>query len=67
MKEVFERISETYRVEIDTTNAKIGKCSLNASLTGIPLEDKIRLICRASNLEYEMDSNMIRLIGEGCE
>lgn len=67
LREVFERISLTYGFKIDTADARIGECQLNASLTGIPLEDKLRLICKASNLEYEIDERTIRLEGQGCE
>ncbi len=67
LEEVFNMISKQYGIEIKYSIESIENCRLNASLTGIPIEDKIRLICKGSNLSYKVESvNSILIYGEGC-
>lgn len=66
LDEVFSLIESRYGVEISFDEQSLAECKLNASLAGIPLEDKIRLICKASNLSYEVDKDKIIIDGAGC-
>ncbi|NJN25733.1 MAG: DUF4974 domain-containing protein [Cyclobacteriaceae bacterium] len=67
LSQVFELIENRYGVDISYNETKIEQCMLNASLVGIPLEDKIRLICKTSNLSYTINRDKIVIKGEGCE
>ncbi len=64
--QVFSLIESRYGVEIFYKEDQISSCFLNASLSGIPLEDKLRLICKGSNLSYSMKNNNIIIEGAGC-
>ena len=64
--EVFELIEERYGVHISYDSNALNDCRLNASLAGIPLEDKIRLICQTSNLTYTVKDSNIDIEGTGC-
>ena len=67
LADVFELLEKRYGVDILVDTNKIKSCYLNASLVGIPLEDKIRMICKTSNLEYKVNNKVISIIGEGCQ
>lgn len=67
LPEVFEALKKHYGVEIEYSRKNLKDCLFNASLVGIPLEDKIRLICKGGNLKYKIDQKLIVISGAGCQ
>ncbi len=66
IKEVFESIESAYGVDIVFDEELMSDCSLNASLEDMPLYDKLRLICKGINAQYEILDSHIIVSGKGC-
>lgn len=66
IKNVFTEIEEAYGVDIVYDAEALANCRLNASITDVPLYDKLRLICKAINAEYELLDSQIVVYGKGC-
>lgn len=67
IKKVFTEIEEAYGVDIVYDEETLANCRLNASLTDVPLYDKLRLICKAINAQYELLDSQIVVYGKGCD
>jgi transmembrane sensor len=50
---IVEKISTVYDVNIEYDKAKLGNISLNASIAKKPLDEKVKLICKAVNASYQ--------------
>jgi transmembrane sensor len=50
---IVEKISKVYDVDIEYDKAKLGNISINASISQKPLDEKVKLICKAVNATYE--------------
>jgi transmembrane sensor len=67
MKEVFMLLEEAYGVDIVYEEETFSKCYLNASLSSVSsLYDKLRIICKAINAEYQILDAHIIISGKGC-
>ena len=66
IKEVFAAIEQAYGVDIVFDEEALSTCYLNASLTDVPLYDKLKLICRGINTTYEIIDSHIIIYGKGC-
>src|SRR5690606_20932726 len=64
--EVFAAIEEAYGVDIVFDEEALSSCYLNASLTDVPLYEKLKLICRGINTTYEVIDSHIIIYGKGC-
>ena len=67
VKEVFKEIEDAYGVDIVYDEDVLSNCYLNASLSDVPLYEKLRLICKGINASYEMMDSHIIIYGEGCD
>lgn len=67
IKEVFQAIEEAYGVEVLFDEEAMATCYLNASLDGVPLKDKLRLICKAVNGTFEIMDSHIIVYSKGCQ
>jgi len=67
IREVFEAIEESYGVEIVFDEEALSSCYLNASLDDVAMHDKLRLICKAINANYEVMDSHIIVYGKGCD
>lgn len=65
--EVFDLIEEAYGVDIVYDREVMMNCQLNASLSDVPLNDKINLICKAIHATYEIIDSQIVIYSKGCE
>lgn len=63
---VFKVIEEAYGVDILYDAEALAHCKLNASIADVPLYDKLRLICRAIDAQYEVLDSQIVVYGKGC-
>ena len=66
IKDVFYAIEQAYGVDIVFDEEALSSCYLNASLTDVPLYDKLKLICRGINTTYEIIDSHIIIYGKGC-
>lgn len=66
IKIVFTEIEEAYGVDIVYDEEALANCRLNASLTDVPLYDKLRLVCKAIHAQYELLDSQIVVYGKGC-
>lgn len=67
IKDVFAAIEEAYGVEIVFDEEALSSCYLNASLTDVPLYEKLKLICMGINTTYEIIDSHIIIYGSGCD
>ncbi|HEU5148472.1 MAG TPA: FecR domain-containing protein, partial [Chryseosolibacter sp.] len=67
IKDVFATIEEAYGVEIVFDEEALSSCFLNASLTDVPLYEKLKLICMGINTTYEIIDSHIIIYGSGCD
>jgi ferric-dicitrate binding protein FerR (iron transport regulator) len=67
IKEVFQVIENAYGVDIVYDEEALSSCYLNASLSDVPLYDKLNLICKGINATYEMMDSHIIVYGKGCK
>jgi transmembrane sensor len=63
---VFERLKKAYGVEIIYDPTVIRKCTLTASLAGVPLHDQLRLLCASIGASYEVVDARIIVTSRGC-
>lgn len=66
IKDVFRIIEDAYGVDIVYDEEALATCYLNASLSDVPLYDKLKLICQGINATYEMMDSHIIIYGKGC-
>lgn len=66
LREVFDRIEEAYGIDVVYDEEVMQSCALNASLTDMPLHDKLRLICKGVNARYDIIDSHIVITGKGC-
>jgi ferric-dicitrate binding protein FerR (iron transport regulator) len=66
IKEVFQIIEDAYGVDIVYDEEALSTCYLNASLSDVPLYDKLKLICQGISATYEMMDSHIIIYGKGC-
>lgn len=66
IKVVFAAIEEAYGVDIVFDEEILSTCYLNASLSDVPLYEKLKLICKGTNTTYEIIDSHIIIYGRGC-
>jgi ferric-dicitrate binding protein FerR (iron transport regulator) len=64
--EVISTIEEAYGVHITYNEKVMGACQLTASLIDQPLDERLRLICKAVEAEYRIVDGQIIIEGKGC-
>lgn len=67
LRKVFEDLETAYGVEIVFDDEVLGDCALNASLNGLGLYEKMRLICMGVNAKFEVLDSHIVVSGQGCK
>ncbi|MBL7858606.1 MAG: FecR family protein [Cyclobacteriaceae bacterium] len=67
LSEVFTILEEAYGIEILYDKEVMADCALNASLINMSLFDKMRLICKGANAQYEILDSHIVITGKGCK
>ncbi|KAA0992201.1 FecR family protein [Dyadobacter aurulentus] len=65
--EIFADLEKTYGITIVYDPTVIGNCPVTASLTGEPLNEKLKLLCKAIHAGYEYVNGEIVVSGKGCE
>lgn len=67
VSEIFAELEKAYGITIVYDFTVIGKCPVTASLTGEPLNEKLKLLCKAVRASYETVGGKIVVTGKGCE
>ncbi|SDE11445.1 FecR family protein [Dyadobacter soli] len=65
--EIFAELEKAYGITVVYDTTVIGKCPVTASLTGEPLNEKLKLLCKAVRASYETVGGKIVVSGKGCE
>lgn len=67
LSSVFDQLEAAYGIDIVYDEEIMGRCLLNASLDSISLYDKMRLICKGFNADYQILDSRIVVSGKGCD
>ncbi len=67
LSEIFNQLEIAYNIEIVYDSTVIGKCPVTASLTGEPMYEKLKLLCKAVQARYEVVNGEIIITGKGCD
>ena len=67
VSDVFQLIEGAYGVKIVYDKEVMANCSLNASLSDVSLNEKLKLICMGIKAQYEIIDSQIVIYSEGCE
>ncbi|MEP7321751.1 MAG: FecR family protein [Saprospiraceae bacterium] len=67
IKEVLEKLSTAYGLEIVVENHDLYRCVLNADLNDLSLTTQLDLICKSVNANYEQRGTGIFINGKGCK
>lgn len=67
LHDVFDALEKGYGIEIIYDEETMKDCALNASLNDMSLYDKLRLICKGVNAQYEILDSHIVITGQGCK
>lgn len=68
LSEVLTSLSALYQIEMTAENTALLKCPVSGDISGadISMYDKIELICKTINAQYEIKENTILIRGSGC-
>lgn len=61
LAEIISKLQQAYGVEITYDQQKLKGYTVTASLAKLPLEEKIRAICKAIDANYEFQDNQIKI------
>lgn len=61
LSEIIVSLQEAYGVEITYDEQKLKNLTVTASLSTLPLEEKIRAVCKAIGAKYEFQDNKINI------
>ena len=64
--EIFAQLEKAYDIRVIYDKAVFGKCPVTASLTGEPLYEKLKLVCKAVRAQYQIVNGEIVITGSGC-
>ncbi|SDE05502.1 FecR family protein [Mucilaginibacter pineti] len=64
LADIIEKIDKAYGVNIEYDKAKLGNISLNASLSDRPLDEKVKLLCKAINASCAFIDGRIIINGQ---
>lgn len=63
---VFETIEKAYGIDIVYDEETLAHCSIHATLTDVPLYDKLKLVCKGIGGTYEVIDSHIIITSKGC-
>ncbi|MEZ0485130.1 FecR family protein [Fibrella aquatica] len=66
MAEVFSTLERSYPIKISYDASRMASCELTATLGDEPLAEKIALICKVIEADYEINGDIITILGKGC-
>lgn len=61
LSEIVSKLQQAYAVEITYDEKKFEGYTITASLSKLPLEEKVRAICKSIDADYQFEDNQIRI------
>jgi transmembrane sensor len=65
--QIVRDLQETYGIEIVFANERLEKCSFTGDLSEMPLYEKLDLVCKSNQAQYEVKGTRILISGDGCD
>ncbi|MBC8033119.1 MAG: FecR family protein [Chitinophagaceae bacterium] len=65
--EIFKQLEEAYGIEIVVSNEEMYQCVFSGDFTKQNLYDGLKIICLATNADFEINGTRILIKGNGCE
>lgn len=62
LRQIISRLENAYSIHIEYDREKIGNEMLTASLSDLPLDEKVKLICKAINAQYSFEDGKIKIL-----
>ena len=66
LENVFKQLEKTYGLPVLYDPATVKTCFITADLSGESLFDKLNLVCRISQSNYELVDGQIIIHSQGC-
>ncbi|MBT1689184.1 FecR family protein [Dawidia soli] len=66
VSEVFETLEKAYGIQIVYDEESLARCLLHATLTEVPLDEQLKLICKGIQGTYEVIDSHIVITSRGC-
>ncbi|SFF17232.1 FecR family protein [Spirosoma endophyticum] len=66
VSQAFSDLKNAYGINIDYDETAMKHCLLTASLTDEPLYEKLKLICKGIQAQYQIQDDHIVITGQGC-
>lgn len=63
---VFEQIEKVYQIDITVENSALYNCVFTGDITNLDLFSALKIICIATNSEFEVNGTKILVKGKGC-
>ncbi|WP_345951974.1 FecR family protein [Mucilaginibacter sp. PAMB04274] len=62
LSQIIARLNEAYAIHIVYDQERLGNQTLTASLSDLPLDEKVKLICKAINAQCSFDGGQIKIL-----
>ena len=66
LNHVFDQLSKYYLIDITVENTAIYNCVFTGDISNLDLFSALKIICIATNAEYEVNGTKILMKGKGC-
>ena len=66
LRNVIDRLSNSYGIKIELETENLGECPLTANLSNLPLYAQLDMICAATKSNYTLKGTTILIGGKGC-
>ena len=66
LNHVFDQLGKYYLIDITVENAAIYNCVFTGDISNLDLFSALKIICIATNAEYEVNGTKILIKGKGC-
>jgi len=63
---VYDQIEKVYQIDITVENSALYNCVFTGDITNLDLFSALKIICIATNSEYEVNGTKILIKGKGC-
>lgn len=63
---VFDQIEQVYQIDITVENSALYNCVFTGDITNLDLFSALKIICIATNSEFEVNGTKILIKGKGC-
>jgi transmembrane sensor len=64
---IFEVLEEAYGIKIIYDKEIFSKCIITTALNDATFDEKLKIICEATNATYNIENNEVTVSGQGCK